>query len=782
MESFTFFATCPFYLEELLKSELESFGATDFQISHGGVGFNGGFETAYRACLWSRIANRILFPILSFDAEAPEDIRKASEGFEWENHFPQTSTFAVDATLTKTKICTPDYAALSVKDGIVDRARKLTGSRPNVDINNPDIRLHIHITLSRAAIAIDLSGEGLHKRGYRLETVRAGVRENTAAAVLMRGGWPELAAGLRQPSGTTDTPCFLDPMCGSGTLVTEAAMMAADIAPALNRRRFGFEKWLKHDEALWQKLRAEAHERMRAGLEAVKQASCGRTLFFGRDINATAVRTARTNIGASPVSELLRVGIIDVASGDFLEDGIPAALEKSTGNNGNTVVSGSGSRMLAVNPPYGERLNRDDDMIGFYRRMGEVLRRDYRGWKISLLTGHRELSDALGLRADKLNTVYNGGLRCTLAHFRMFNDKPAAGKTTGEDRGTRTACKTGIMDGDTGKKSSWPAYEELSPGSQMMYNRLKKNSKRLKNWLKKSGLSCYRLYDADMPEYSAAVDIYPPEVVIQEYMPPKTIDRVAASRRLDEAVKAVQSYLELPETSVKLKTRAKQRGNSQYNKKSSVKKLDPIANRRLIKEHELKFFIDTTTYLDTGIFLDSRPIRRLLREEANGKSFLNLFCYTGTASVYAASGGAISTTSVDTSKTYLEWAEANMKINNFRNDSHAYVKADCMRWLKNAVGSWDLIYLDPPTFSNSKDRVEIFDLQNDHEELIRLTVSKLNEDGVLIFCNNFRKFKLSADIENELDITEISGETIDPDFERKKNIHRCWRILKQKSI
>ncbi len=749
MNSYTFFATCPFYLEELLKDELESIGGTDIQIAHGGAGFSGSIETAYRACLWSRIANRILFPLVSFDVESPDDIRKAAESFEWENHFAPDSTLAVDSTLTKTKVCTPDYAALSVKDGIVDRARNLSGRRPDIDTKNPDIRLHLHVTLKRGGIALDMSGEGLHKRGYRLETVKAGIRENTAAAVLIRAGWADMPAGS----------FFLDPMCGSGTLVTEAALIAADIAPAINRRRFGFEKWLHHSETLWNSLTAEAAERKAAGITALKNAykNGAVPLFTGRDNNPKAVTAARTNIRGSAAAELYSAGIISIERGDFFKQLPPE-------NPG----------LLAVNPPYGERLNKDDDMLLFYRKMGEIFKRVYGGWKIALLTGHRELSDSLGMRADKINTVYNGGIRCTLSHFRIFSDRPEESNDSVQngEKGEKTTDSDSMA--LTGR--GYPSFEELSPGAQMIYNRLKKNAKRLKSWLKTERIECYRLYDADMPEYSVAVDIYPPEAVVQEYAAPKTIDPVAASGRLREAVLAVQAWLELPEDMVKIKKRKKQRGSSQYEKSGSAA---DISGRRILSEHGLKFFIDTSSYLDTGIFLDSRPIRKLIRNEAKGKSFLNLFCYTGTATAYAADGGALSTTSVDASKTYLDWAEANMKLNGFRT-GNSFVRDDCLTWLKSAVNRWDFIYLDPPTFSNSKSRT-IFDLQKDHEELVRLAVSRLAPDGLLLFCNNFRKFKMSPELENDLDITEISDRTIDPDFERRKTIHRCWRIKPRKT-
>ncbi len=749
MEIYTFFATCPVYLEELLKTELESFGATEIQMAHGGAGFNGSIETAYRACLWSRIANRILFPLVSFDAEKPEDIKAGAEGFEWENHFSANATIAVDANLTKTKICTPAYAALSVKDGIVDRARKLTGKRPSVDTDNPDIRLNIHITLTRAAIALDLSGAGLHKRGYRIETVKAAVRENTAAAVLLRSGWDRDAASSRF--------MFLDPMCGSGTLITEALLIASDTAPGISRKRFGFEKWLHHRPELWSKLKAEAEQRRRTGIAALIKTAAGEPLFFGRDLNPAAVTAARTNLRNSAAAELYKAGLIDISKDDFFKGGPPSPAQQDDKEAPEI------SRFIAVNPPYGERLNKNDDMLLFYLKMGEVFKKKYSGWKIALLTGHRELSEAVGLRAEKINTVYNGGIRCILAQFRIFENRP-------ED--SRPGAAEAIPDAKESDRS-YPSFGELSPGAQMMYNRLKKNAKQLKKWINSGAAECYRLYDADMPEYSVAVDIYPPEAVIQEYAPPKTIDPVAAAVRLNEAVQAVQSWLELDEKQVKLKQRKKQRGSSQYEKKERDY---GSARRRIIREHGLRFYIDTETYLDTGIFLDSRPIRKLIKESAEGKSFLNLFCYTGTASVYAAAGGAVSTTSVDASSTYLDWAESNMQLNGFSSEAHTRVKSDCMQWLEKSIGRWDLIFLDPPTFSNSKDRNDIFDLQRDHENLIRTVASRLSTDGVLLFCNNFRKFKMSEQLMTEFMITDITERTLDPDFTRKKSIHRCWEI------
>ena len=742
MQEYNFFASCPVYLEELLQKELIGLGATNTSVAHGGVAFSGIKKTAYSVCLWSRIANRLFLPLVSFQISSPYDIKKEAECFNWEDHFNILSKLSIDATLSKTKICTADYAALCVKDGIVDRARKLRGNRPQIDSKNPDVRIHIHISTKYAEISLDLSGGGLHKRGYRTETVRAAVRENVAAAVLQRASWS------RDLFDNKTCAYFLDPMCGSGTFVVEAAMMAADVAPALDRNFFGFFNWNEHDENLWVDIKNEAEIRASEGIKRLEDISKERglsSLFEGRDIDARAVVVARNNIKLSRLATLYKKGLIRFESDNFFEASAPLVEDSKI------------DKFLVTNPPYGERLNRQDDMIEFYLNIGTTLKKSYSGWRAIVLAGSNELSDAINLRADKINTIYNGGIRCALVHFRIFNEKGAKNKV------------------DKQKNIEIPGYSNLSPGSQMLYNRLKKNARKLKGWLAKSNIQCYRLYDADMPEYSVAVDIYPPEVVIQEYAPPKTIDKIAASKRFREAVLAVQAWLGIPRENIKIKTRQKQRGSSQYNKyKNSILRQK---ERRIIKENNLRFLVDTESYLDTGIFLDSRPIRGFIKNEASKRSFLNLFCYTGTASVYAAAGGAVSVTFVDTSATYLEWAKMNMKINGYEKIEQNYVKSDCIGWLKTAIGNSDLIYLDPPTFSNSKDRDEVFDLQKDHENLIRLAISRLTQDGKLIFCNNFKRFKMSQALLDEFIIKDITELTLDPDFNRKK-IHRCWMITK----
>ncbi len=746
MSEHRLFATCPVYLEELLKEEVLTFGGKEPKVVHGGVEFQGSLESAYSICLWSRTANRLLLPVLDFEAIAPEDIKKAVEEFAWEDFFNLTSSIAVTSTISKSKICTPDYSALLVKDGIVDRARNLTGTRPAVDTKNPDARLHLHIRLKQASVSIDLSGEPLHRRGYRLSAAKAAVRENTAAAVLMRAGWNTF---------TAEESCrpFLDPMCGSGTLLIEAAMIAADMAPAIDRKYFGFMKLKNFQAPLWEKIKAAAQKRRAEGLEFVRK--CSTPLFYGRDSEGFAVRTAINNIKASPAADLWNDGYFDISKADFFKDDKPVILHPG---------------LLAVNPPYGERLGKDQNMLMFYGRLGEHIKNSFPGWNISILTGDRQLSEATGLKADKINTVYNGGIRCSLSHFRIYEKQ----EDTQIADGAESASKK--PENNT-KKTAWPSFEELSPGAQMLYNRLKKNSKNLKKWLKNTGLECYRLYDADMPEYSVAVDIYPPNAVVQEYAPPKTIDPVAAAGRLREALSAVSAYLELPEKSVILKQRKRQKGSSQYTKKDENRY---GSQKLIIKEHGLKFLIDLNNYLDTGIFLDSRPLRMRIRELADGKTFLNLFCYTGTASVYAAAGGAYATTSVDTSRTYLDWAEENMKLNKFDSGNHSFVREDCMKWLESSIGEYDLIFLDPPTFSNSKDRDDIFDIQRDHVNLIRLTASRLSSDGTLIFCNNYRKFQMDEELSSDLDIKEISEQTIDPDFKRNYRIHRSWKIKHRK--
>ncbi len=318
--------------------------------------------------------------------------------------------------------------------------------------------------------------------------------------------------------------------------------------------------------------------------------------------------------------------------------------------------------------------------------------------------------------------------------------------------------------------------------ASMLANRLRKNLKHLSRWRKREQIHCYRLYDADIPEYALAIDIYESAdnealrwVHVQEYEAPKKIDEAKTKERLKIALAVILEVLDIPEKQLFLKVRRQQKGHAQYEK---------LANSRdfvEVMEGGNRFWVNFRNYLDTGLFLDHRITRGLLGKLAAGKSFLNLFAYTGSATVYAARGGATSSLTVDMSHTYLDWTRRNMALNGFEGAPHEYVQADCIEWLSRAEKKYrfDLIFLDPPSFSSSKRMRSTFDVQRDHVSLLKNTGRLLTPHGVLLFSNNRRQFKLNQADLPELQIENISRATLPKDFERNPKIHHCWKIQRQ---
>ena len=304
----------------------------------------------------------------------------------------------------------------------------------------------------------------------------------------------------------------------------------------------------------------------------------------------------------------------------------------------------------------------------------------------------------------------------------------------------------------------------------MFANRLRKNLNRLSRWARKQSISCYRLYDADMPEYAIAVDLYGDAVHVQEYAAPDTVDPVDAHSRLQDALAVIPEVLSIAPEKIFLKVRQRQRGNDQYQRQAKQGKFLEV------NEDGARLLVNLTDYLDTGLFLDHRPVRRILKGQAAGKRFLNLFAYTATASVQAALGGAVETTSVDMSYTYLDWGRRNFELNDLPQEKHRLIQADCLEWMTQADERFDLIFLDPPTFSNSKRMEESFDIQRDHVPLIKAATRLMAKGGELIFSTNKKRFKLDTDALADLSITEITRQTFDEDFIRRPQIHSCFKI------
>ena len=711
------FASCPKGLESLLASELTSLGAGKTRETVAGVYVEGTLAFAYRACLWSRLANRVLLPLEKFEVSSADDLYRGVRSIPWEMHLTPRQSIAVDFIGTNDAIRHTKFGAQQVKDAIVDQLQDCFGERPDVDLQNPDLRINVRLAKDAVTVSLDMSGGSLHKRGYRVAMVPAPLKENLAAALLLRAGWPEIAAR---------GGALIDPLCGSGTFLIEGAMMVADMAPGLIRERFGFHGWAKHDATLWQDIRQEALARCEAGLSREIPE------IRGYDKDTRAVSAAQENIACAGLEKWVRVMAKPIE-----------AFKKPTHRE-------TGDGLIICNPPYGERWGEMEELKPLYQTLGEVAKRECPGWRMAVITGNAELAGELRLRADKKYQFFNGTIPSQLLLFQLRE----ADDRNPQPRSDESAAA-------------------LGEGAQMFANRLKKNARKLAGWLKASGVSCYRLYDADMPEYAVAIDVYQDAIHVQEYAPPITVDEASANRHLTEIRQALLSLY--PESRGKLffKERRRQKGDNQYQRQPSGSSHNAV---QVVKEGAARFEVNLSDYLDTGLFLDHRPVRRMIGAMARGKRVLNLFCYTAAASVHAALGGATSSLSIDMSNSYLEWAGRNFALNGLDLKQHQLLRADCLEWLEREQGAFDLVFLDPPTFSNSKKMEQVLDIQRDHGTLIGHAMAVLAPGGTLVFSNNFRKFSMDQAVLQNWQVESITEQTFDPDFQRDQKLHNCWLI------
>lgn len=713
--------SCPKSLEELLLAEAQELGLQNARQRPALVSGQGTLETAYRLCLWSRLANRVLLVLTRFPVRSADELYAGIQTIDWRDHLDSKGTLAIDFSGTSKAIDNTHFGALKVKDAIVDALRDRMGNRPSVEKRNPDIRVNVHLRRDEATVSLDLSGTSLHQRGYRLQQGAAPLKENLAAAILLRANWPELAK---------QGYALSDPMCGMGTFLIEGAMMAADVAPGLKREYWGFNGWQSHVPSIWSRLLEEAQQRAEKGLQQEP------LWIRGYEADPRLIQPARNNIARAGLADWVKVYQGELAT---------FAPSPDKGQPG----------LLICNPPYGERLGDEASLLYLYQHLGERMRSQCLGWQAGVFTGAPQLGRRMGIRSHKQYAFFNGAIPCRLLMFDVQEQSFVTAREPQQDNNAPA------------QQAEAPAL--LSAGGQMFANRLQKNRRQLNRWLRQNDIHCYRLYDADMPEYAVAVDVYGEHVHVQEYAAPKSVDADKAQARLLDALAAIPQALDIPRENVQVKRRERQTGLRQYERQAEQGEFLEV------REGQVKLLVNLTDYLDTGLFLDHRPMRLRIASEARGKRFLNLFCYTGVATVHAAAGGARTTTSVDLSKTYLDWARRNLALNGF-SEKNQLVQADVMQWLAKEQGEYDLIFIDPPTFSNSKRMQDVFDVQRDQRTLINEAMRLLAKDGTLYFSNNFRKFELEPELAELYDIEEISAQTIDQDFARNPKIHRAWRI------
>jgi 23S rRNA (guanine2445-N2)-methyltransferase / 23S rRNA (guanine2069-N7)-methyltransferase len=705
----TLYVTSPSEMGPLLAKELEEIGVPVLKEMRGGVHVEKSVAVGYKVCLWSRIANRALWPLTVFEANDEEALYEGVKDFPWEDHLKPDGTLAVDANCIQSSITHSHYTALKTKDAIADRFRDQTGERPSVNLEKPDLQINTYLFKNEATVSIDLAGQSLYRRGYRTVGLEAPLKENLAAGLLYRAGWPAIA----EAGGV-----LVDPMCGTGTFLIEAAMMACKAAPGLLRNECGVSGWLKHDPAAWEALVEEAvNMRVRGSQD----------LVFGYDWDPRSVRATQQHAKQAGVDGLIQVEEREV------KFAVPPP--------------GAETGLLISNPPYGQRMGEAQKLAGLYRKLGDRLRGYWPGWTAAVFTGNPPLCSEIRLKPRRTYDFKNGPIPCRFVLYKLASAERMKSQVSSE------------------------------PGVEMVDNRINRNLKHFGKWAKRNGITSYRLYDADLPEYAFSVDLYTDasDLRYAHVTLTESKDGLVGEARQTAGVEAVKAALSLPDARMIVKARARQSGDAQY------ERLEKSDDYITVMEGGARFLVNLSDFHDTGLFLDNRFVRAYVQKRSKGARVLNLFGYTGSVSVCAALGGAVATTTIDLSNTYTDWAKRNFEENNLDLDAHQLVRADCLGWLREAekglhgATRYDLIYFDPPTFSNSKAMDASFDVQRDHAEWIGKALSLLTEDGVLIFRCNRRAFAMAFEQEGYV-VKDISKETLSMDFERRANTHHCFEI------
>ena len=780
-----FYASCPEGFESALADELKRLGLSHVRRLKGRATFEGELEEGYRACLWSRLASRVFVVLGRFEAQDADELYDGVYDIAWENIVRPHATIAITARGVTEQLRNTRFSALRAKDALCDRLAEATGRRADVDAADPDVHLLLSLRQRRASISLDLSGDPLFKRLPPAAT-RAGegthvLRPDYAALVLAQVGWTALCERELTADDYENEalPTLIDASCAGGGLLLEAVNILTGRAPGAARERWGFEGWQLHDAALWEQLTAEARERETAARE--RQAR-----IVAVDIDPAARKTAERMVKCAGYKRFV----------DFCAAKPATMLDHAGAVAGAAIVADTTETPLSL-------MHDAMTLIGELRRAPELasapvaaLTRD--GLMARALHAEPERSIAVMPNNEEAAIEVWPSLDHAAATFEAATSADAAGEAegagdAGDETGTASAMPEPAATLDLGDGKPLPV---LIPESEQFANRLRKNARLRRKWAKREGVSCYRVYDADLPDYSAAIDLYEgcPQtpgrwLVIAEYAAPKTIDPALAQARMLDILAIAPRILDVPAEHVHAKARMRSRGGSQYGKQGAGKggsgERANIARRRLplIEEGGLTFAVNFDDYLDVGIFLDHRVTRNLVREHAKqARRFLNLFAYTGTATCYAADAGVEETVTVDLSNTYLDWAERNMRQNGFTGSNHYFVRDDVLAWIREqrqTDNRWDLIFCDPPTFSNSsKMGRRTWDVQRDHVDLIVGISRLLTREGEAIFSCNLRTFKPDTEALARAGVvlTDITEQTIPEDFARNKRIHHCYIV------
>ena len=732
-------------LEAVVSRELKALGYENRIVGLGRVAFEADEPAICRANLWLRASGRVLLRMGTFPAADFGPLFDCTYALPWERWITPDGAFPVKGRSLKSQLSSVPACQKIVKKAIVE---KLMAAHHVGQLNETGSTYQVEVSIlnDEATLTIDTSGSGLHKRGYRPLTGKAPLRETLAAGLVLLSFW------------NPDRP-LVDPFCGTGTIPIEAALIGRNMAPGMNRV-FAAEDWPTLEMSLWEVAREEARDLARPDLPE---------RIIGTDMDEESLGMARFHAERAGVAAEIH----------FQRRDFRALLSKRPYG------------CVVTNPPYAERMGTSSEVGELYRAMPEVLRR-LKTWSHFILTAYPNFEGLIGQEADRRRKLFNSRIECT--YYQFHGPRPPAGapvdrKADGPPIVQRPADS--IQDeADSGQNEAHLAIEARSAGgsvvqafgglsqkarqqAEIFRNRLVNRARHLRRWPARRGITCYRLYDRDVPEVPLAVDRYEDCLHIAEYDRPH--DRTPAEHAdwLDLMVRTAGQVMEVDPRRIFLKRRVRQRGARQYERYAEEKRVFDVS------EGGLKFQVNMSDYVDTGLFLDHRITRSMVGEAARGKRFLNLFGYTGAFTVYAAAGGAQSTVTVDLSNTYLEWAKRNMWLNDLAGPSHRFVSSDGMSFLADLpdVPCYDLAVVDPPTFSNSKKTQSFWDVQRDHVRLLNCLLARMVPGGIVFFSTNFRRFKLAeAELQGAV-VREITRQTVPPDY-RNRRVHRCWQIVR----
>lgn len=715
MKMYELLITCPKGLEEVLKQEVLALAIEEnvIRLTVGGLSLQASLEQVYQCLMHLRCANRVLVKLYQHKVDEAESIKQQAEQFDWRELMLVTHRLMIHFKGQDHHIRNTMFGAQCIKDGINDFFRHQQGQRPVVSKDGADIILQATLAKGSLTVYLDVAGCSLHQRGYRSRQGIAPLKENLASGLLYLAKWPQIS----EKNGA-----LIDPFCGSGTFLIEAWQMATKAAPGLSDNQPLNFAWLEHDQSLWQKVYNEAkaqHQKLAMQYTAP---------IIGYDNDPRMIKIANENIKAAGLEKRIQISPRDV----------------SQFNKPKHLTAG----LLMTNPPYGERLSEVSQLLPVYQSLGKLTKLHCQGWQMAVLTAHQRLSKSIGLKSHRQYKVKNGALDCVLSLFEISESN----------------------------RFNPSAASQITAEGQALLNRLKKNQAKLANWLKQQKVSSYRLYDADLVEFNAAIDIYQAVdgkqyVHVQEYQAPKTIAESKTQQRLQILLDVLQFGLGFDAEQIFLKQRFRQKGKQQYQRVAEEKQ------QVIVADGQVQCFVNLADYLDTGLFLDHRRLRAMF-DSVKAKRFLNLFCYTGVASLHAAKAGA-HTTNVDLSKTYLNWAKDNYRLNHLTIKNHQFINEDVLQWLSSCKESYDVIFCDPPSFSNSKKMAEILDIQRDHVAIINNCMARLVDGGTLYFSCNLKNFKLDESLKADFIIEALSAKTRSRDFETSKVQHHSFKISKK---